>query len=138
MLGVLIPEVEGTVTAGGAEGAVDGVEGDGVDGVDVVDIALRSLTVALETEVVGGVLVLDILDRTAALDTADGEASGSREAADYSRLPLEGRLHGLVEFGGVFEVDDVDVAVCGADHEKFVLDIHGVNTLLALHRGNGV
>ena len=35
VLGVLVPEVEGAVAAGGGEGAVYGVEGDGVYGVDV-------------------------------------------------------------------------------------------------------
>ena len=33
VFGVLVPEVEGTVAAGGAEGSVLRVEGDGVDGV---------------------------------------------------------------------------------------------------------
>lgn len=58
VLGVLVPEVEGAVAAGGGEGAVHGVEGDGVDGVDVGDVArLRGgLSVAFEGEVgaVGG------------------------------------------------------------------------------------
>lgn len=39
VLGIFVPEVEGAVAAGGAEGAVHGVEGDGVDGEDVGDVA---------------------------------------------------------------------------------------------------
>ena len=39
VLGVLVPEVEGAVGAGGAEGAVHGVEGYSVDGVDVGGVA---------------------------------------------------------------------------------------------------
>lgn len=53
VLGVLVPEVEGAVGPGGAEGAVDRVEGDCVDGVDVGDVALArwGLAVAFEGEV---------------------------------------------------------------------------------------
>lgn len=117
VLGVLVPEVESTVASGGAKRAVDGVEADRVDGVDVADVTVGggSFTVALEGEVGGGILVLDVLDSAAAFDTADGEAGGVGEAADYPRLPLEGGLHGLVEFGRGVEVHDVDVAVCSAD-----------------------
>jgi hypothetical protein len=59
-LGVLVPEVECAVGAGGAECAVLGVEGDGVDGVDFGDVALAGvvLAVAFEGEVEArGVLV---------------------------------------------------------------------------------
>lgn len=57
VLGVLVPEVEGAVAAGGAEGAVHGVEGDGVDGVDVGYVPRRGrrLAVAFEGEVGAGV-----------------------------------------------------------------------------------
>jgi hypothetical protein len=53
VLGVFVPEVEGAVGAGCAEGAVLGVEGDGVDGVDFGYVALAGvlLAVALEGEV---------------------------------------------------------------------------------------
>ena len=53
VLGVLVPEVEGTVGTGGGEGAVLGVEGDGVYGVDLCDVAVGGvlLAVALEGEV---------------------------------------------------------------------------------------
>lgn len=117
VLGVLVPEVEGTVTSSGAKCAVDGVEADGVDGVDVADVTVGwgSFTVALEGEVGRGILILDVLDSTATFDTADGEARGVGEAADYPRLPLEGGLHGLVEFRRGVEVHDVDVAVRSTD-----------------------
>ena len=53
VLGVLVPEVEGTVGTGSGEGAVLGVEGDGVYGVDLCDVAVGGvlLAVALEGEV---------------------------------------------------------------------------------------
>lgn len=56
VFGVLVPEVEGAVAAGGAEGTVDGVEVDGVDGVDVGDVAAGGwgLAVAFEGEVCAG------------------------------------------------------------------------------------
>lgn len=117
VLGVLIPEVESTVTSGSAECAVDGVEADRVDGVDVADVAVGwgIFTVALEGEVGGGILVLDVLDGAATFDTADGKSGGVGEAADYPRLPLEGGLHGLVEFGRGIKVHDVDITVRSAD-----------------------
>lgn len=53
VLGVLVPEVECAVAAGGAEGAVLRVEGDGIDGVDFGDVALGGvgLAVAFKGEV---------------------------------------------------------------------------------------
>lgn len=54
MFGVLVPEVEGAVGAGGAEGAVYGVEGDVVDGVDVRDVVRGGVTMALEGKVGAG------------------------------------------------------------------------------------
>ena len=53
VLGVLVPEVEGPVGAGGAEGAVLRVEGDRVHAVDVALVARvrRGLAVAFEREV---------------------------------------------------------------------------------------
>lgn len=51
VLGVLVPEVERAVGAGGAEGAVDGVEGDVVYGVDGDDVVGGGLAVTLEGKV---------------------------------------------------------------------------------------
>lgn len=53
VLGVLVQEMEGTVTARGAKCAVLWVEGDGIDRVDIGDVALIGdvLTVALEREI---------------------------------------------------------------------------------------
>ena len=51
VLGILVPEVEGSVGAGGAEGAVDRVEGDVVYGVDGNDVVLDGVTMALEGEI---------------------------------------------------------------------------------------
>lgn len=91
---VLVPEVEGSVTAGGAKGAVLRVEGDGVHGVDITDIIgcarARGLAVAFEGEVGGGVFVFDVLDGAAAFNAADCEAHGVYEAADDSCLVFEG------------------------------------------------
>lgn len=92
---------------------------------------------AFEAEVGAGVFLFDVLDGTAAFDTTDGETGGVCETADDPRLPLEGRLHGFVEGSGVVQVDDVDVTICGADHEEFVLDVHGVNTFLTFHLCDG-
>jgi hypothetical protein len=56
VLGVLVPEVECAIAAGGGESAVDGVEGDGVNGVDFCDVAGVGvlLAVAFEGEVEAG------------------------------------------------------------------------------------
>lgn len=53
VFGVLVPEVECAVGAGGAEGAVDGVEGDCVHGIDFCEVAgcWVLLAVAFEGEV---------------------------------------------------------------------------------------
>jgi hypothetical protein len=51
VLGVLVPEVEGSIRTGSAEGAVDRVERDVVDRVDVRDVVGGRVTVALEGEV---------------------------------------------------------------------------------------
>lgn len=78
VLRILIPEVESTVGTCSAEGAVNGVERDSVNGVDIADVAVcgRGFTVTLEGEVRGGILLLDVLNSTAALDGADREARG--------------------------------------------------------------
>lgn len=118
MFGVLVPEVKGAVTAGGAEGAVLRMEGDGVDGVNVGDVAVIGgcFAMAFEAEIGAGIFVFDVLDGAAAFDAADGESSGVGEAADDPRLPLERGLDRFVEFGRVVEVDDVDVPVRRADY----------------------
>jgi len=136
VLSILVPEVEGTVATGGAEGAVDGVEGNGIDRVDIADVAVgrRSLAVALEGEVGGLVLLLDVVNGAAALNTADGVAGSIAEAADYPRLPLERGLFGLVDLGRVVEIDHVDVAVSGGNYQQLVLHIHTIDSLLALQR----
>jgi hypothetical protein len=46
-------------------------------------------------------------------------------------LPLEGALERLVELHRIRKVDDVDVAIGGANHEQVLADIHGVDALLA-------
>lgn len=90
----------------------------------------------LEGEIGGGVLLLDVLNGATALDTSNSETGSIGKAADYPRLPLKGGLHGLVEFGRVVEVHDIDVAVSRADDEKFVLDIHCVHTFLTIDIGD--
>jgi hypothetical protein len=50
MLRILVPEVEGAVTACGREGAVHGVEGDGVDGVDLCSVARGGVGLAVASE----------------------------------------------------------------------------------------
>lgn len=77
------------------------------------------------------VLVLHVLNGASALDTTDCKARRVCEAAHHSRLPLQGALHRLVELGRVLEVDDVDVAVRRADDAEVVLDVEGVDALLA-------
>lgn len=130
VLGVLVPEVEGAVATGRGEGAVLRVERDVVDAVDVGNVALWRVAVTLEAEVGGGVLLLDVLDRAAPLDTTHREARSVAKAAYHARLPLERALERLVEFQGVLEVDDVDVSVGRADDEEVVADVHRVDSLL--------
>ena len=139
VFGVLVPEMEAAVAAGGAEGAVLRVEGDGVDAVDVADVALRGRrrAVAFEREVGRGVLVLDVLDGAASFDAADGEPAVVVEARDHAGLPFQRGLHRLVEIGRFVQVDDVDVSVRGGHDEHAVLGVDAVDALLALHRGDG-
>lgn len=153
MLGVLVPEMEGAVAAGGAEGAVLRVEGDGIDAVDICVVVARGAggggarararrgdggAVAFEGEVCGGVFILDVLDGAAAFDAADGETRAVVEAGDDAGLPFQGGLDGLVEFARFAEVDDVDVAVRGGDDEEGADDVEGVDAFLAGDRGDGV
>lgn len=159
MFGVLVPEMEGAVAAGGAEGAVLRVEGNGVDAVDVCVVVARrggaggggaargaaaagggddGGAVAFEGEVRGGVFILDVLDGASPLDAADGEARAVVEAGDDTGLPFQRGLDGFVEFGGFAEVDDVDVAVGGCDDEQGSHDVEAVDAFLAGDRGDGV
>ena len=157
VLGVFVPEVEGAIATGCGEGAMLGVEGDGVDGVDLGDVALGGvlLSVALEGEVqaakhvskswaiasnvnIPGVLILDVLNRAASLDTADCEARSVGEATDNTCLPLERADDGLVNLGGFVQVDHVDVSLSGCDNEQLVLDVHAVNAVLAVQCANGL
>ena len=48
MLGDSVPEVEGAVRTGSAEGSILGVERDGIDGVDVGHVVLRWVAMAFE------------------------------------------------------------------------------------------
>lgn len=126
--------MECAVATGGRESTVLGVEGDVIHAVDVGDVALRRVAVALEAEVRGRILFFDVLDGATALDGADREARGIGEAADHARLPLERTLDRLVELERILQVYDVDVAVCSADDEEVVANVHRVDSLL---RGDG-
>lgn len=139
MLGILIPEMERPIATRRAKRAVDGVKRNRVDRIHIADIACirRAFAMAFETEIRAGVFILDVLDGAAALDGADGEARGVCEAADDACLVFQRGLHGFVEFGGLVEVDDVDVAVCGADDEELVFHVHGVDAFLAFESADG-
>ena len=140
ILGILVPEMERAVAPRGREGALHGMEVDRVDRIHVADIALRGrgLPMALEAEIRILVLLLDVLDRAAALDGAHGEPRRVREAGHHPRLPFQGTLHRLVEFPGLVEVDHVDVPLRGADHEQLVLAVHRVDAVLAVDAGDRV
>jgi len=140
VFGVLVPEMECSVAACCAEGTVDGVEADGVNGEDIANVAVVGwcLAMALETEVVAGILVVDVLNSTAALYTAHRKASTIAKSTDHTCLPFEGRLNGFEEGGGVLEVDDVDPAFCGANDEHLVTaNVHGVDALFGIDCCNG-
>ena len=85
-----------------------------------------------------GVLVLDILNGTSALDTTDSKASSITEAADGSSLPLKRGLDGLVKLVGLVEVDNVHPAIGGSNHEKLIFGVHGIDALLALDGSHGL
>ena len=67
VLGVLVPEVECAIGTCGGECTMDRVERDGVDRENVRGVAIRSGcgAVALETEVVGLLVLGNVLDRAA-------------------------------------------------------------------------
>lgn len=135
MLGILVPEVESAVATSSREGAMHRVEGDGVYSEDVADIAVVRwrLPVALEGEVVRGVLLLDILDGASTFDTADGEPCAVCESAHNSRLPLQRALHGFEEGSGVLEINNMDPAFCGSNNQHSVVaHIHGVDALFCI------
>ena len=80
---------------------------------------------------VPGVLVFDVLNSTASLNTANSEARSVGEAADDARLPLEGADDSLVNLGWLVQVDHVDVSLCGRNDKQLVLDVHTVHAVLA-------
>lgn len=129
--------MESAVAAGSTEGAVLWMEGDIVDRVDIGDVALRRVTVTLEGEIAGSVLFFDVLNCAAAFNGTNGKSRCIRKTAHDAGLPLERALQGLVELEGIGEVDDVDVAVCGADDEQVVANIHSVDTFLRSDGANG-
>ena len=140
MFGILVPEVECSVGTGGAECAVLRVEADSVDAIYIADVSGIGwcLSVAFETEVRARIFFFDVLDRAAAFDAADCEAGCICETGHDARLPFEGGLESFVEYSWFVEVDDVDVAVCGADDEHLVAGIDAVDSFLTLDRGDGV
>lgn len=83
------------------------------------------------------ILILDVLDGTATLDAANGEALPVSEAADDPGLPLERALQRLIKLGWILEVNDVDVSVGRANHQEIPVypHVHGVHTLLTRDRG---
>jgi hypothetical protein len=140
VLGILVPEVERAVGARGGEGSVYGVERDGIDRENVLSVAIRCRrgAVAFEAEVVGLLVLGNVLDGTAAFDAANGVTGSVVECADSASLPLERRLDGLEEGAWVLEVDDVNPAFgCGDDEEVCVVragivpDVHAVDAILA-------
>lgn len=75
----------------------------------------------LEAEVGSRVLLFDMLYGATTFNTANGEASRVSEAADDSCLPFERRLHSLEKLGGLIKVDDIYIAVSGADDHEIIL-----------------
>jgi len=90
MLCVLVPEVEGPITARSAEGPVDRVERDCIHSVDVADITGIGgrLAMAFEAKVRTGVFILHVLNSTATLNTANSKPGGVCEAANNPSLEL--------------------------------------------------
>lgn len=71
------------------------------------------------------------MDSATAFDATDGKSGRVSKAADNPSLPFERTLQCLVDFGGILEVDDVDVSVGGANNAEVVLDVQGVDSFLA-------
>ena len=78
------------------------------------------------------------MNGASSFDRTNGKALGIVEATNHTSLPFERALHRLIELAGVLQVDDVDVAISGSDHEQVVAHIHGVDALLGLHRSGRV
>ena len=133
VFGIFVPEMEGAVGAGGAEGAVDGMEVDGVDRVHVARVAVvgRGLAVAFEAEIVALVFVLDVLHGAAAFDATDCETCAIGEGGDDASLEFEWRLERLEERLRLFQVNDVDPTVCGADDQHLIANIHRIDAVTA-------
>lgn len=135
VLGILVPEIKSAVSASGTESTMLRMEADRINGVDIAGVAVRriGLTVAFEAKIVGIVLVIDVLDRAATFNAANGEPSVICEAGDDASLPLEWRLYGLVDGPWIAECDHVDHALCRADDKHLVVSrVHGVHTFLTI------
>ena len=89
-------------------------------------------------EGVPGVFVLDVLNGATPFDAADGETRRVAKAGHDARLPFQRAGDGLVDLGGVLQVDGVDVALGGRDDEELVLDVHAVDALLRIERAHGL
>lgn len=83
------------------------------------------------------VFVLHVLNSTSPFYAADCKATRVCEARDHAGLPFQIALHCLVEFHWVAQVDDVAVAVGGANDEELVFDVHGVDALLTINCSYG-
>lgn len=122
MFGIAIPKVKGTIAPRSRESTVDRVERNGIDAEDIGYITVRTrsrgaISMAFEAEIVGRILLLDILNGASALDTAYSEASSVGEGGDDTSLVFERGLDGFVWGFGFVEVDDVDIAVGSAIHQ---------------------
>jgi hypothetical protein len=140
MLRLAIPEIELSIAPRGAEGAVLWMKRYGVDGVDIrlIFVVGVCLAVALEAKIIARVPLFDVLNRAPALDAADGEAVGcGGEAADHTGLEFQRGLDGLVEGFGLVEVDNVDVAIGGADDEQLAAGVEGVDAVLVFDCDGG-
>ena len=74
------------------------------------------------------------MNGTAAFDAADCKAGRVAEAADHAGLPFQRALHRLVEFGGLIQIHDIDIAVCGGANQQLVHHIDAVDSFLAGNR----
>lgn len=83
------------------------------------------------------ILLLDILNSTTTLDTANSKTCGIGETTNYPSLPLKWTLHRLVKCRGVLEVDDVDVLVRRPNDAQVTFDVHRIDAVLACHRRGG-
>lgn len=72
-----------------------------------------------------------VLERASSLDTSNHITISFLKTTDSSCLLLQRALDCACEFVRIVEVDSIHVAVCSRDNEKSILQIHGVNTILA-------